>query len=437
MDLAKIALGFFAAWQFLERRNRRNKVMQDRMADALVAAEATIADQARQIEVSDGHDPDSWMAKASREFADRNEEKGITLLTDSLLERRQAISQVFLTLGKYYLKNFQVLEAVRFGTLAANILPDSAEAQALLIEAESFLEIAKIRSGKDSFYHSLPSGEATRPIAAKLVDLLLFASERNSRSGSPPIAYRLAQAANALAIDYLPPDALLALQARVRLVIAGRDQGDISNALETLSDVASLIQTDQSKGYDLHLAVEYYRAVFLLEEQRVAEARITIEGLIPKRAKLSGEYDVETCATRSLYGRILCEAKDFVKLREELAWFTKNDASLPLEAKTSGAAYLSELRAELLWHENERAKAISELRSGVAKHNEAFGPEHPETLRLRYRLVQLLIQIPDLSNALLEVSNIAKIQARVLGDNHPNAQKSKAMEGKISRALQA
>jgi len=163
-------------------------------------------------------------------------------------------------------------------------------------------------------------------------------------------------------------------------------------------------------------------AVQLREEaRRIGDARPQIADRVTAFESVLSEINATSLASRSLDQSLLGPA---------------------ISALEEGFSDQPRLRAELRSSLSEvynniglRNKAIEQERVTLATRIRELGSEHPDTLASRFTICQILLEIDLFEEALGEITDLAEIQRRVLGNQHLATLRSLRTKGELLSRL--
>jgi tetratricopeptide (TPR) repeat protein len=485
-ELIKVVVFTIAGWDLLGRHLYRwTFKRRSRLEQRLELAEEEVRDKIKtigqlqsenkqlsaELEQARGSLPQAAIARAEREWRDRNTVAAVRQLETWFEVNAESIATIALHLAKFHVSRAipdpgNHLDRARdLLRLARGASPDNREAQELSSELDTVnagLQEQLIREGDVQIAWNsamaprlgaqgeamLPAVNALREIAQfcfdkglwrlapifadRAADFALsggsalrriwFSTETRAASYQPMIG----RAAEGLQrIDHILAEARESLPARDVIILEARYArakllerlGRYGEALGEIDAFARIQAEVKGAQHRDTLWTRYLRASVLTDLGRYGDAFAEIGHLVPVMAEVRGARHPDTLVTRHLGAGVLERLGRFQDALLEIDEFG------PVQVEVSGARHpltlrTRHLRASIFANLGRYYEALAEIDDFIQIEAQVIGAHHPDTVT-RYLRAYVLACLGRYREALAEIDAYAQILAEVLGARHP------------------
>ena len=441
-----------------------------------------------ELEEARGRLPQAAIARADREWRDRNTLAAVRQLETWFEENADSLTAIALHLAKFHISRAvpdpgSHLDRARdLLRLARGASPDSREAQELSSELDTVnagLQEQLIRNGDVQIAWNsamMPplgaQGEAMLPAVNALRGIAEFCFDKGLWQLTPIFADRAADlalsgggalrrvwfvvetraafyqilvghAADGLQrVDHvlaqtqnsLPARDVIALGAQLIRALSLRTLGRYGEALAEIDAFAPIQAEVRGARHPDALTTRYLRASVLQSLGRYGEALAEIDAFAPIQAEVRGARHPDALTTRYLRASVLQSLGRYGEALAEI------DAFASIQAEVQGARHpytltTRYLRASALQFLGRYGEVLAEIDAFAPIEAEARGPRHPDTLATRHLRASVLQSLGRYGEALAEIDVFAPIQAEVRGARHPDALTTRYLRASMLQSL--
>jgi tetratricopeptide (TPR) repeat protein len=441
------ALAFpVAAWEFLKHLYRWIFRRRSRLEQRLELVETETREKTEEIhklssekeqlsaelERARSRLPQAAIARADREWRDRNTVAAFRQLETWFEENAKSITAIALHLAKFHISRAipdpgnHLDQARDLLQLARGASPNNREVQELSSELDTVnagLQEQLIRDGDMQIaWNSAMAprlgaqGEAMLPAVNAFREIAQYCFEKGLWRLAPIFADRAADLAlsggGALRQVWFSVETRAA---NYQLIV-----GNAADGLQRIDHVLAEARDSLPARDVIVLSARHVRASALERLGRYGEALEEINSFAQIQAEVRGGRHSSTLETRFLRAQLLTQVWALCDALAEL------ELLIPVVAEVKGARHtdtlrVRSLRAVVLQRLGRYSDALLEFENLVPVEVEVRGARHPETLSIRYLRASVLDELGRYCDVLREIEDLAQINSEVKGPRHPDS----------------
>jgi len=435
-------VGCFGVWKWMDQRLKRQLVMRIATADALLAAEKRIAQLESDVALSERFDPANWLNLTRRELHDKNAEKALAVLKDSVSLREDELREVFHSLaqqsfamakeGPYERRQFE--EARRYAELARLLGRDTSGLLTLVEELEIHAAAQELQAGQqvgtllpDAFLGLDPS------VARGVVESLAVSARAHLQQSELLIAERLAARARDIALPCFGASSYEACMARWTWAEVQLECSQPSKALEELDQIVPIATELYGESSLLTLGYRYMRARALHRSRRLQDGLKEITGALTLREQCGAPMDLDMFNNHLLRALLLEGNNEMEGFAREIRWLKQNADLARLDANARVGAASAEARLQERRRDIEGS--VRTLEAALRDAGRAMGQRDLALADLRTNLARMLAKAGKLESALVEVELAMRTLGEVAWRSHSLVGRADVLRQEIMLAL--
>jgi tetratricopeptide (TPR) repeat protein len=441
-EIGKLILEIAGAWELFYRRlyswimrrrhtpELKNEVLEHEAAQKkqeIAKLRADLKQRTEELAHAQDRLPEAAMAKAEREWRDRNKDLALRHLEEWFTANAESIGTVATRLAEHHLAHVipipgdHLTRAAAMIRIARGATLDSPETRELSIQFDLIngeLQQQLIRDGdtRIAWNDNVGREPGGLSLIRTLHDVAQYCYVRGHWRLAPIFADRASDLAARGGLQmrktWCEIESLAAFYKGAN--------GHYTEALERLDAVLTRAAEAAYADRDpVVLTTRYYRAQTLANLGRYADGLTEIDALAPIRAEVLGGSHPHTLVTRYDRAQTLSGLGLYAEALSEI------DAFLPIQTEVLGPAHpghtlqARSLRAATLSNLGRHAEALSEIDAFAPIQAGVLGARHPNTLATRFLRAQTLSELGHYTEALSAIDALAPIQAEELGTRHP------------------
>jgi tetratricopeptide (TPR) repeat protein len=379
--------------------------------------------------------PQAAIARADREWRDRNTAAAVRQLETWFEENAESIAAIALRLAKFHISRAvpdpgNHLDRARdLLRLARGASPDNREAQELSSELDTVnaaLQEQLIRDGDVGIaWNSAMAprlgaqGEAMLPAVNALREIARYYFVKGLWRVAPLFADRAADLAlsggGALKQVWLSAETTAA---DYQVVV-----GNAAEGLRRLDHVLAEARESLPAHAVIIVNARFARAKALKNLERPGEALAEVDAFAQIQVQVQGARHFDTLATRHLRANVLIQLGRFNEALAEI--LAEIEDLTPIVVEEKGARHPDTLETRLLHavvlgRLERHRESLAEIEEFAPIEVEVSGARHPRTLTTRYYHAFELEELGRYGDAFLEIDALAQIHAEVKGARHPD-----------------